>query len=197
MNESDQEVRLDLDDGSQVHAAHVVIATGYEVEGEIPPGFSLGSSYAFGTPPGQTAPWTQDAMIWEASDPYLYLRTTADGRIIVGGEDEDFVDPGRRDGLIQAKAERLREKARTRLPGFDLQIDCAWAATFGSSEDGLPAVGRRNGQRRTFVAHDFGGNGIAFAALAADILARALKNATTEADRLFGPDRFAHGALDR
>ena len=33
--------------------------------------------------------------IWEASDPYLYMRATADGRVICGGEDEEFSDEER------------------------------------------------------------------------------------------------------
>ena len=31
-------------------------------------------------------------MIWQSADPYLYLRTTTDGRVICGGEDEEFAD---------------------------------------------------------------------------------------------------------
>ncbi|HEY4028824.1 MAG TPA: FAD-binding oxidoreductase [Caulobacteraceae bacterium] len=188
--EVDHQVTLELDDGSKIRASRVVIATGYEVEGEIPPGFLLGSSYAFATPPGELAAWRQGAIIWEASDPYLYLRSTADGRIIVGGEDEDFADPKRRDALIPAKVRRLVDKARSRLPAVDFHIDCAWAATFGSSEDGLPAVGLRRGKTRIFSAHAFGGNGIAFAALAADILVRAVDGAPAATDGFFDPDRF-------
>ncbi len=41
----------------------------------------------------------RNAMIWEASSPYLYTRATADGRVIAGGEDEDFDDARQRDAL--------------------------------------------------------------------------------------------------
>lgn len=51
-------------------------------------------------------------MIWEASDPYLYLRTTPEGRIICGGEDEEFTDEEKRNALIPAKVTRLRSKLR-------------------------------------------------------------------------------------
>jgi glycine/D-amino acid oxidase-like deaminating enzyme len=40
-------------------------------------------------------------LIWEASEPYLYLRTTEDGRVICGGEDEDFADTEKRDSLTK------------------------------------------------------------------------------------------------
>ena len=36
-------------------------------------------------------------LIWESSDPYLYLRTTADDRIICGGEDEESAEIVRAD----------------------------------------------------------------------------------------------------
>ena len=49
-------------------------------------------------------------MIWEASDPYLYIRTTPDGRVICGGEDEDFADDEKRDALIPRKTATLRRK---------------------------------------------------------------------------------------
>jgi hypothetical protein len=42
-------------------------------------------------------------MIWEASDPYLYLRTTPDGRVIRGGEDEEFSDDRQRDVLLSQR----------------------------------------------------------------------------------------------
>ena len=56
----------------------------------------------------------EQAFIWEASDPYLYIRTTADGRVICGGEDEEFADEERRDALIGEKSRRI--VARLGLP---------------------------------------------------------------------------------
>ena len=51
-------------------------------------------------------------MIWEASDPYLYLRTTPDGRILCGGEDEEFSDEAARDALLPRKTATLQAQAR-------------------------------------------------------------------------------------
>jgi glycine/D-amino acid oxidase-like deaminating enzyme len=31
-----------------------------------------------------------EVLIWNTADPYLYVRTTADNRVLVGGRDEDF-----------------------------------------------------------------------------------------------------------
>ena len=41
--------------------------------------------------------WPDNALVWEASDPYLYMRATLDGRVIIGGADEtDVEDAGAR-----------------------------------------------------------------------------------------------------
>lgn len=32
-------------------------------------------------------------LVWNTEDPYIYLRTTDDGRILIGGEDEEFRNP--------------------------------------------------------------------------------------------------------
>lgn len=58
------------------------------------------STYALATRPQPRKLWPRQAFVWEASDPYLYMRTTDDGRVICGGEDEEFKDEARRDALI-------------------------------------------------------------------------------------------------
>jgi hypothetical protein len=58
------------------------------------------SNWAIATVPQRRRLWPEECMIWEASDPYLCLRTTPDGRIICGGEDERFSDEAARDHLL-------------------------------------------------------------------------------------------------
>ncbi|PZQ59955.1 MAG: FAD-dependent oxidoreductase [Phenylobacterium zucineum] len=190
LEEADDHVSIRLADGRSLAARHVVLATGYETGAPRLAGFTLGSSFAIASPPDQPAAWRQRAMIWEAADPYLYLRTTGDGRIVVGGEDEDLVASTARDAMIPRKSQRLAELVRTRLDLPRFEIDCAWAATFGTSDDGLPAIGLRPGSRRTLLAQSFGGNGVAFAALAAGVIARWLGGQATPEDDDFRPDRF-------
>ena len=68
------------------------------------------STYAIATRPQPRRLWPEDCFIWEAADPYLYLRSTPDGRVICGGEDEDFADDEARDALIPQKAAAIRRK---------------------------------------------------------------------------------------
>lgn len=183
-------VRLTLADGASVTARQAILATGYETaRAYLPPAFKLGSSFAIATAPGTAPLWRDGAMMWEAADPYLYARSTTDGRVIVGGGDEDFADPVRRDALIDAKR-RLLETAGAALLGTAIVADCAWAATFGRSPDGLPAIGRVRGFEALWLANGFGGNGLTFASLAAGLIGAELAGAPDPDLDAFSPYRF-------
>lgn len=69
---------------------HVVFCTGYELPKALPlDGHSIKSTWAIATHPVSSLPtWLTSTVVREASDPYLSLRTTVDGRIIAGGENE-------------------------------------------------------------------------------------------------------------
>jgi glycine/D-amino acid oxidase-like deaminating enzyme len=180
-----------LDDGRGVEAERVILATGYErADWFVPPAFAIGSSYAIATAPGTAPLWRENAMIWEASSPYLYTRATADGRIIAGGEDEDFADARRRDSLIGEKAGTIAGKLGALL-GRDIAIDCAWSAAFATSPDGLPAIGRAANHEHLWLAGAYGGNGVSFAALAAEIVAGDLAGSPDPDAACFDPYRFA------
>jgi len=113
-------------------------------------------------------------LVWEASYPYLYFRSTSDGRVIVGGEDEKgeaaYLDPIKIKHKTQVHVEKLAG-----LTGISLgKPDFAWSAAFGITPDGLPMIGPAPGMRRVFVSMGFGGNGITFAKIAADLISAAV-----------------------
>jgi len=184
-------IGLTCDSGARVEARHVVLASGYEAARLfLPEHFSLSSSFAIATQPGVAPAWRENALIWESSDPYLYARATADGRIIVGGEDEDFVDADRRDALIAEKGATLETKVAALLGRDDLSFECAWAATFGGSPDGLPALGSARNMENVHLAYGFGGNGVTFASLGAQIIESILRGTPIAGARGFDPYRF-------
>src|SRR4029453_8679844 len=96
------------------------------------------STWAFAPPPQPRAIWGSAELIWEASNPYLYIRTTSDGRVVVGGEDEDIDGEAARDALLPTKIEALQKKTKALLPWIDATADFAWAGPFGESEKALP-----------------------------------------------------------
>jgi glycine/D-amino acid oxidase-like deaminating enzyme len=89
------------------------------------------STWAIATAPQRRNLWPGQSMIWEASEPYLYLRTTPDGRIICGGEDENFSDETARDRLLSRKAETLSRKLKRLLPEVDADFQYCWTGSFG------------------------------------------------------------------
>lgn len=185
-------IALILGDGARLVAKAAILAGGYErARMFLPADFSLLSSFAFASAPGLAPLWRENAMIWEAADPYLYVRTTADGRIVAGGEDEDFHDPAKRDALIEAKAGLISAKLQAMLGSGPIAVDRGWAATFGASPDGLPAIGRAANAEHLWIAAGFGGNGIAFAGLAAEIIAADLSGVPDPDAGCFSPYRFA------
>jgi glycine/D-amino acid oxidase-like deaminating enzyme len=116
-------------DGIELEAKALVFATGYELAKGVPAhGHRIASTWAFSTKPQPQSLWGKGELIWEAADLYLYIRTTADGRLIVGGEDEEFSDEAARDALLPAKIHALQEKTKALLLWIDVSADYSWAA---------------------------------------------------------------------
>jgi len=186
----DMSVHLATDDGVEIVARHVVFATGYELVHGVPlQGHKMTSTWVFATKCQPDALWANRELIWEAADPYLYIRTTTDGRVIVGGEDEDIDDETKRDALIGVKIEALQSKAKQLLPALDLTAEFRWAGTFGESDNGLPTIGAVPEMPNCYAVLGYGGNGITFAMMAAEILAAELAGQRDPDASLF---EFAH-----
>jgi glycine/D-amino acid oxidase-like deaminating enzyme len=165
--------------GPVIRAGCAVLATGYEL-----PSFCLArthtvaSTYAIATRPQPDKLWPERVLLWEASDPYLYMRTTPDGAVICGGEDEDFSDAAARDALIEEKADTIARKLGALFPRLDTRPVLAWAGAFGTTTTGLPLIGETPGVRRCWTALGFGGNGMTYSRIAAEVIAAALDGRT-------------------
>ena len=169
-------------DGPLIAAGHVVLATGYELMNVVPATHhNVVSTYAIATRPQKRSLWPGEALIWEASDPYLYMRATSDGRIVCGGEDEPFQDEKRRDRLIKEKSHRIADKLLALFPNIDAEPQFAWAGAFGTTATGLPFIGPVPRHPRLFAVMGYGGNGITFSQIASELLTTAL-NGDDDAD---------------
>jgi len=169
-----RDVLLATVDGVRVRARHAIVAAGYESQSWLPRRVARNrSSYAFVSEPVAPASLGPLArtLFWETAHPYLYLRATADHRVLVGGEDDAVDIPARRDRRVAPKAERLLRKAAALFPAIPLRPAFAWAGTFAETGDGLPWFGThpRFGPRVLF-AMAYGGNGITYAMAGAPLL---------------------------
>jgi glycine/D-amino acid oxidase-like deaminating enzyme len=187
-------VELRTAGGARVRARHLVAATGYEAESFLPRRLTaLHSTYALVSEPVPAfSGWPADrCLIWETADPYVYLRTTADGRVIIGGYDEPFSDPRARDRLLGAKTGALRRRFRQLFPRIPLEVAYAWAGTFARTDDGLPFIGRHPAVPHTWFALGYGGNGITYSLLAAEYIRDQVLGRPNADAELFGFGRSA------
>jgi glycine/D-amino acid oxidase-like deaminating enzyme len=151
---------------------------------------TLQSTYAIVSEPFETQRfWHRNALIWETATPYLYLRTTDDRRILVGGKDDDFWDAHKRDKALPAKARSLEASFNKLFPGIAFRTDFKWAGVFGSTKDGLPYIGALPGKPHTYFALGFGGNGITFSLMAARIITNLISGKKDPDAAIFGFDR--------
>ncbi|SFH84640.1 NAD(P)/FAD-dependent oxidoreductase [Halpernia frigidisoli] len=117
-----------------------------------------------------------DTLFWNTDSPYIYMRTTDDGRLLIGGGDEDFRDPERRDRLIAKKEKEVLKVLRNVQPDYRFYTDFTWAGTFGETKDGLPYIGEHKKFPNSYFVLGFGGNGITFSVTGMEMASSFLKN---------------------
>ena len=186
-------VTVETDGPCVIEARYVVLATGYVMPDFVKADIhSTASSWAIATIPQLPENlWPENALIWEASEDYHYARTTTDGRVIIGGEDDDTVDPDARDAKTPQKIEKLVDTLSKLWPSADPIMDHAWSGAFGQTDDGLPLIGTVPGMPRILAAYGYGGNGITFSFMASRILAELCAGNRQEWFDAFAIDRPA------
>jgi glycine/D-amino acid oxidase-like deaminating enzyme len=169
-----QRTAVQMDDGHWIEADWVVLATGYVmpdfVASEI---HRVTTTWAVATPPQPVrGRWRGDALIWEAAERYLYLRTTDDHRIVIGGGDDDAItEPADRANATPDKTRLLLTGLRRLFPDVEALAETAWSGVFGTTADGLPLIGPVPDRPGILAAYGYGGNGITFGFLAAELIA--------------------------
>jgi glycine/D-amino acid oxidase-like deaminating enzyme len=178
-----------LTTGDELHirARHVVFATGYETQQILKQKrVRLASSYAIASSAGTKFPKGREwPVIWESARPYLYVRSTVDGRIVAGGEDVDFVDEAKRNALLASKTKTLEKKIRKMFPHLKWRLATAWTGTFAESRDGLPYIGPHKDFPGAQFALGYGGNGITFATIASAIIPELISGTKNTDAKLF------------
>lgn len=175
--------------GVTVRAKHVVMAAGYESQRWLKKSVAKNrSSYACISDPIDPALLgpIHRTMIWESARPYLYMRTTDDHRLLVGGEDDAVDIPAKRDARVGKRARQLTERIDDWFPHLEMAPAFAWAGTFAETADGLPFFGPHP-QRgpRVHFAMAYGGNGITYSMLGAGVVRAAIERRPHELAELY------------
>ena len=187
-------VTLRTRQGVALRARHVVLAMGYAGQRWLRKRVARNrSSYAYVTDPldRDALGILRRSLLWETARPYLYLRTTDDDRLLVGGEDDAIDVAARRDRRVDAKAKRLRKQVAALFPDLPLAPAFAWAGTFAETADGLPFFGphAQYGPRVHF-AMAYGGNGITYSMLGAGLLRARVERRRHPLSALFSFERL-------
>jgi glycine/D-amino acid oxidase-like deaminating enzyme len=179
--------------GATVVAKHVVMAAGYACQKWLQASVAKNrSSYSFITDPlePELLGTLSETLVWESARPYMYLRTTGDGRLLVGGEDDAIDVAAKRDASVASKVKRLQSKLKAAFPRLAVEAAFAWGGTFAETDDGLPYFGSHpDFGPRVHFAMSYGGNGITYSAIGAEIVRAAIEGTEHELSELFSFER--------
>ena len=90
---------------------------------------------------------------------------------------------------IKKKTELLKKDFLKLFPAIDFNPEFSWAGTFGSRKDSLPYIGTYNKTPHTYYALGFGGNGITFSLIAAQLITDMIKGRKNKDADLFAFNR--------
>lgn len=176
---------LEAGDGI-IHFDHVICATHCN--------YTKGNRLYAATPPYQSyllvakvRQLPEDALFWDSSDPYYYVRRVGDEHeslILVGGCDH-------RTGLGKSSdaVERLKDWTRHR---FEVEeIVHQWSAELFEPTDGLPMIGLGPGKKNIWVATGLSGVGLTLGTAAASLIADGIEGKPVLLEDVLSPDRTA------
>lgn len=167
-----------VDSGFQIKAKKIIYCIGYESKNLLKENFvNLKSTYAVVSEVDKDKfKNINSTLVWNTDDPYLYMRTTDDGRLLIGGGDEDFYDAGKRDSILNKKENEILKNLKKIKPDYHFYTDFMWAGTFGETKDGLPYIGEHKKFKNSYFVLGFGGNGITFSITGMEMSSMFMKN---------------------
>ncbi len=176
-------------DGNYVKFDKIILATGYS---KIYPAMKkktvFNRTYVMCTKPLENL-WTDEAMIWETVEPYLYLRTTKDKRIMAGGLDEERNILEKNQLRILAKATAIADKIKKIFPDLDIKIDYYWNALFYGTKDGLPFIGKDPERSNVFYLLGYEGNGMCYSMAGSLIIKDLISGVSNKYENIVKLDR--------
>ncbi|MDQ0268169.1 NAD(P)/FAD-dependent oxidoreductase [Cytobacillus purgationiresistens] len=167
-------VNLYTNQKNRIRAKYVIYSTGYEAQESVTdPNARIISSYAITTNPiNVQLKWPEKMMIWETARPYLYIRSTVDQRIIIGGLDELTTEENKRDSKLLHKRDLLLESLIEFFPELanKVKADFYWSGFFGETHNGLPMIKQHPVYQNGCFLLTYGGNGTVYSMILSKIL---------------------------
>lgn len=178
--------------GHKVHGKIIIVATGYNTD--------LFTKRAFGTKTTtfniatKPIPNLDDlynrVIVRDNENPYNYLRTTSDNRLIIGGEDINFIPDIFNEDLCMKQYDLLEQRLKNLFPELNIDIDYRYCGAFASTQDNLGFIGKDPKHSKLWYCLGYGANGILFAILGGIMLTGLYSGESSEDLDLFKVDRF-------
>ncbi|WP_042463129.1 NAD(P)/FAD-dependent oxidoreductase [Neobacillus dielmonensis] len=168
----EQQMVVTTKTGRSIRARYVIFAAGYEgIDIKKEKQASFVSTYTVTTNPvADFSSWYNRTLIWETARPYLFMRTTADDRIIIGGLDENTIYPEDRDSKLMHKKDKLIQEFNNMFPNIQVKPEFYLSAFYGGTVDGLPIIGTYDEYPNCYFLYAFGDNGTVYSQLLAKLI---------------------------
>ncbi|MBF8983405.1 FAD-binding oxidoreductase [Lutibacter sp. B2] len=175
-----KKVVLTTNNGFKIKAKKVIIATGYEARKYFNKKTAiLTRSFNIVTKPLTCFEgWHNKCIIRDTDDPYIYIRSTDDDRVIIGGEDEKL--GGERSKMYNLKNEDvlslnkyniLQNKLKSYFPKMNnVEIEYTFSGFFAETKDGLPYIGEHKDYPNHYFCLGYGSNGILYGLMGAKLI---------------------------
>lgn len=132
----------------------------------------------------------KDVIIRDNKDPYNYFRTTKDNRLIIGGEDINFIPDIYNKELCNKSYETLEQRLKSLFPNLNIEIEYKYCGAFASTQDNLGFIGKDPTNSKLWYCLGYGANGILFAMLGGMMLSKLYYGEVDKDINLFKVDRF-------
>ena len=180
--------RVKLDNGREIRARHVVVATNTPFIDRVKMHTKQAAyrTYVVGFP--MAAGSFPACLLWDLEDPYHYVRVVrnVDGGdvLIVGGEDHKTGQ----DEVPARRFARLIEWARAHFPGLG-DAKYRWSGQVMEPIDGLAFIGRNPGDDNIYVVTGDSGNGMTHGTLGAMLISDLIQGRDNPWAELYDPAR--------
>lgn len=189
---SENGVTVETTYGHKVKGRIVIVATGYNT--------GLFTKRAFGIktttfnvvtrPINNIEDIYKEVIVRDNEDPYNYLRTTSYNRIIIGGEDINFLPDIFNEELCNKNYGKLEQRLKNLFPNLNIEIEYRYCGAFASTQDNLGFLGKDPNNSKLWYCLGYGANGILFAVLGGIMLSKLYLGEVHEDLHLFKVGRF-------
>lgn len=188
VNDNAVGLEIKTEDCFAIKAARVICTSANEamafIEEKI---INLQSTYVLMSEPARSPGdlWPENITIRTSDNPCFYLRSTREGRMLIGGRDEPLSTFKTRNQLLRKKKVQLQNDFRKIFTEKAFEPAFGWTGTFGVTREGLPFIGNYPPRKNIFFAVGFGANSVVGSQVAASLIDKYIRNKKDNSLELF------------